>query len=327
MPDLRLRLNKAGFRTVEELAMRGPAAISQATGMDISVCEEICKRSAAIIGEQERTSSMKYRFLTAAEIHYHRSRDGNSKGLSTGSKSIDDLFGGNGIEFGAITQFYGQSGTGKTQLCLTLCGTLTSHYGAIFIDTEDTFQTERIKSIAKSRSLNYVQILENIKVIRPLCSDEQEQSIKEACSIVASDSSIKLLIVDSMTSQYRADYPERKHLSERQQRITKYMYMLKRTARQNNVAIVITNQVHTNPDRYESQRLTPIGGNALAHTSKHRVQLRRIPRSTFVAKLDHSYSYPQNEALFTIDERGITDIEDYSEYKDENEVLSQEDMA
>src|SRR5918995_3568029 len=322
LPDLRFNLAEAGFKSLNDLVIRGPAAISQATGMNISVCEEICRRSRAIIREQELTSSVKNRFLTAAEIHCHRSRDENSKGISTGSKNVDDLFGGNGIEFGVVTQVYGESGTGKTQLCHTLCGTLPSHYVAIFIDTEDTFQTERIKSIAKSRSLNYVQILENIKVRQPINSNEQEQAIIEAGSAISMNSSIKLLIVDSMTSLYRADYPGREYLSQRQQRMAEYAYKLRKTARQNNIAVIITNQVRTNPDRYDGQKIAPIGGNSLAHTSKHRVQLRRIPWGTFVAKLDHSYSYPQNEAYFTIDERGITDVEDYSEYKDENEILS-----
>jgi hypothetical protein len=82
--------------------------------------------------------------------------------------------------------------------------------------------------------------------------------------------------------------------------------------------------VRINLAQYNGQKIVPIGGNVLAHNNKHQVQLRRISCNRFVAKLDNSYCYLQNEAHFRIDERGITDVEDYSGYKEEKEILSQE---
>jgi len=43
--------------------------------------------------------------------------------LSTGSKALDTLLGGQGIETGSITEIFGEFRTGKTQLCHTLCVT------------------------------------------------------------------------------------------------------------------------------------------------------------------------------------------------------------
>lgn len=40
--------------------------------------------------------------------------------LPTGSKNVDNLLDGS-IEAGVITQIYGPPGSGKTQLCYTLC--------------------------------------------------------------------------------------------------------------------------------------------------------------------------------------------------------------
>jgi DNA repair protein RadA len=86
-------------------------------------------------------------FIAAAELR-------NEKGerLTTGSKSLDDLFGG-GIEASAVIQFYGAPGSWKIQLCYTLYAMLPSQYNAIYIDTEGTFCPERIESIAKARRL------------------------------------------------------------------------------------------------------------------------------------------------------------------------------
>jgi len=189
-------------------------------------------------------------FIGAAEL-----RDHKVERLSTGSRKLNDLFGGGGIETGAITQFYGPSGSGKTQLCYTMCVMLPSQYNAIYIDTESTFRPERIKSIARARGLNHTNILKNIQVAKPLDSAQQESRIEAACSAIAKpDSKIKLLIVDSMTAHYRVDYAGLRKLPEKQQRLNKYMHMLLRMAQTNKVAVVATNQMRSNPDGLFGER-------------------------------------------------------------------------
>jgi DNA repair protein RadA len=90
------------------------------------------------------------------------------KRISTGSKSLDDILGG-GIETKALTEFYGETGSGKTQLCHTLCIMATQHKcedgipgKAIYVDTEGKFRPERIASIATSRGFNTDEVLSNI---------------------------------------------------------------------------------------------------------------------------------------------------------------------
>jgi RecA/RadA recombinase len=87
--------------------------------------------------------------------------------IPTGSTDLDDLLGGGGIESGALTQFYGAPGSGKTQLCYTMCAMLPSEFKAIYIDTEGTFRPERIESIAKARGLDPSKILQNVQVAKP----------------------------------------------------------------------------------------------------------------------------------------------------------------
>jgi DNA repair protein RadA len=98
--------------------------------------------------------------------------------ISTGSTDLDNLFasitGRGGIETRAITQFYGQSTAGKTQLCLCLCvmvqqDQLTGGLNgkALYIDTEGKVRFQRIMQIAKSRGFDPSKILKNIIIKNP----------------------------------------------------------------------------------------------------------------------------------------------------------------
>ena len=70
--------------------------------------------------------------------------------LSTGSENFNNLMGG-GFETGAITECFGEFGSGKTQIGhLLAVNTLKAYPDAsvVYIDTENTFRPERIKQLA-----------------------------------------------------------------------------------------------------------------------------------------------------------------------------------
>jgi RecA/RadA recombinase len=92
------------------------------------------------------------------------------------------------------------------------------------------------------------------------------------------------------------------------------MHKLNKLARQNRVAVVVTNQVQSYQNRYTGKKFTPVGGNVMAYTSKHRVHLSYFHRiNKFQAELDISYCYPLSVTAFKINEKGLTDTEDYGE--------------
>jgi DNA repair protein RAD51 len=77
-----------------------------------------------------------------------------------------------------------------------------------------------------------------------------------------------------MTNLYRLEYPGRASLSKKQARISKYMYLLSRIAENSGVAVVITNQVQSNPHPYSiADKLIPVGGNCIASTSRYIISL------------------------------------------------------
>ena len=182
----------------------------------------------------------------------------------TGCKSLDNLLDG-GIETGVITQIYGPPGSGKTQLCHTLCVMLPSDYGTIYIDTEGSFRPERIRAIAKARGLDPKQVLQRILVAKALDIKQLESRIEAACSKIDSDNKIKLLIVDSIIYHYRAECAGRSKLPEKIQRLNKYMHLLLKTASSNAVAVMVTNhQTQSSVDGIHN-RVAPLGGNAVSY--------------------------------------------------------------
>ena len=126
--------------------------------------------------------------------------------ISTGSKKLDELLLG-GIETHAITEFYGASSTGKTQLCHTLAVIATEPEAsskALYVDTNGTFRPERILSIARARGLDIAHTLSNIIYARTMTSQHQLFLIEHVSSLIKKEKmKIRLLIVDSAIANYR----------------------------------------------------------------------------------------------------------------------------
>ena len=222
-------LEQAGFKSIKDLVVRGPVDVSEATGMQLDKSVYICNKARSKLEE----IGIIEKSFTKATILYEKRK--NEERISTGSKNLDDLFGG-GIETRAITEIYGEYGTGKTQLCHTLCvivnldkpqGGLKA--GALYIDTENTFRPERIVSIAQARNLDADRILDNVLVAKAYNSAHQELIIEQTGPVIDANG-IKLIVVDSMVAHYRAEFLGRSTLSERQQKLNKFMHILLRIA-------------------------------------------------------------------------------------------------
>ncbi len=303
-PATEKRLREAGFRSIRDLLVRGPVDISESTGMEMDESVELCNKARIML---EDLGMIDKSFVTATSL-YNRRKDR----ISTGSQSFDDLLGG-GVETKAVTEVYGEFGTGKTQLCHTLClmvqqsaskGGLAAK--AIYIDTENTFRPERIVSIAQARGFDSQKALENVIVAKAYNSAHQELIIEEAGSVIE-DNNARLIIVDSAVAHYRAEFIGRATLSERQQRLNKFMHILVRIAETYGVAIVVTNQIQAAPDAYFGDTVRPVGGHVLAHTSTYRIYLKRSGKNRIARMVDSPY-HAEREILFTLANSGISDI-------------------
>ena len=294
------KLRELGFHTVESLAM--------ATARELEPAG-IGEKKALVIIRGAR-SSISVSFVRADELLRMRE---NVLRLTTGSKPLDRLVGG-GLETQTITEFYGEYGSGKSQLCHQLCvnvqlppdrGGLNG--AALYIDTENTFRTERIVQMSRNLELDPEQVARNIVYAEAYTSDHQMFLLDNADEVVK-ENNVKLIIVDSLTSHFRSEYIGREMLAPRQQRLNKHMHKLIRLARAFNAVAVVTNQVMAKPDVFFGDTVHPIGGHIVAHTSHTRIYLRKAAHGPVrIARLVSSPYLPEGEEIFKITENGIED--------------------
>jgi DNA repair protein RadA len=304
-PATKQKLKDAGIETILDLATSGPMDIADAVDIDVSKAVELNNKARKKLVELKR---LEPDFINAADLLVKRKAIDR---VSTGSKNLDDLLGG-GIETWAMTEFYGEFGSGKSQVCHTLCVMVQNpkeggglDAGAIYIDTEGTFRPERIAEIAESRGMDSEKVLSRITVARAYNSAHQELIVKELGRIIEPNK-VKLVILDSAVAHYRAEFVGRATLSERQQRLNRFMHLLLRTAEIYNVAVVVTNQVQAAPDSFFGDPTRPTGGHVVAHTSTYRIYLRKAAKNRIARMVDSPY-HPERDAVFLLDEKGVDD--------------------
>ncbi|MDD5192708.1 MAG: DNA repair and recombination protein RadA [Candidatus Nanoarchaeia archaeon] len=298
------KLEAAGIFDLMGIAVLGPKELSEMAGMGEAVARKAIQaaRKMMDLGFQDGLE-----FAEKREEILH---------ITTGSKAFDSLLGGRGIETKAITEAFGAYGSGKTQLGLSLAVNvqLPIEMGgcegkAVYIDTEGTFRPERIKQIAEAKGANPEKVLKNILVARAFNSDHQILLIDKVGELIKNGESIKIVIIDSLTAHFRAEFSGRGQLADRQQKLNKYLHALMKMAEQFNLAVYVTNQVMANPAMMFGDPTTAIGGNIVGHASTYRLYLRRSKKNSRVAKLIDSPNLPDNECVFYVGNKGITDEE------------------
>lgn len=300
-PATAQKLRELGYHTVESLAM---ATIRELEPVGVSE-----KKALQVI--QAARSNVGVSFIRADQLLKQRQ---NVARLTTGSKALDKIVDG-GLETQTISEFYGEYGSGKSQVCHQLCvnvqlplekGGLNG--GALYVDTENTFRLERIVQMANHLGLDPEQVVKNIIYAEAYTSDHQMFLLENADEIIKANN-IKLIIVDSLTAHFRSEYIGREMLASRQQKLNKHMHKLTALARAFNAVAVVTNQVMAKPDQFFGDAIHPIGGNIVGHTSQTRVYLRRASHGPIrIARLVSSPYLPEGEEILKVTENGIEDV-------------------
>ncbi|BDH80177.1 DNA repair and recombination protein RadA [Methanothermobacter tenebrarum] len=295
------KLREAGFGDMMRLAT--------ATAKELSVKADIGEGVAEKIIEAARKAE-KIDFETALDVMERRKDIGR---ITTGSKALDELIGG-GIETQAITEVFGEYGSGKSQLAHELVVTvqLPEDRGglngeAVFIDTENTFRPERVEQIANAFELNIEEVMEKIYIARAFNSSHQILMAEKVNELIQEGKDIRLVIVDSLTSHFRAEYVGRESLATRQQKLNQHLHTLQNIANTYNAAIFVTNQVQARPDAFFGSPTKAIGGHVLGHAATYRIWLKKGLAGKRIARLVDSPHLPEGECVFKITNDGIVD--------------------
>jgi len=295
------KLRNAGYDALSQIAASSPHELAEAGEFGV----EAAKKAIAAAKDAVETG-----FETADQILERRK---GVKRITTGSKSLDELLGG-GVETQSITECFGKFSSGKSQVGFQLAVNVqfalkeedSPPPRVLFIDSESTFRPERIVQLAEGAGLDPEETLKNIFVARAENSNHQILLLEKAEEMIQKEN-VRLIVIDSLTSQFRSDYMGRGALSERQQKLNKHVHTLQKYADKHNVAIYVTNQVMDNPAILFGDPTTPIGGHVLAHAATYRVYLRKSKESKRIARLIDSPSLPEGEAVFKVTTKGVGD--------------------
>jgi len=128
---------------------------------------------------------------------------------------------------------------------------------------------------------------------------------ERAAELRDSDRPVRLFIIDSLTSHFRAEYAGRGTLAARQQKLNRHLHDLFKLADENNAVGLVTNQVLSNPAVFFGDPTKPIGGNIVGHTATFRIYLRKSKGGKRIARLVDSPNLPEGEAPFMVEEAGL----------------------
>jgi DNA repair protein RadA len=293
------KLEAVGYNDLMSVAVATPGELIDATGMLQATAKKIIATARA---------SLDMGFESGEDVLKKR---GLVNKISTSSENFDTLVGG-GFETAALTECYGEFGSGKTQIGHILAVNCQKQFPgstAVYIDTENTFRPERIEQLAKSAGLNPMDVLKNIKVAKAFNTDHQMLLGEKVEDLIKKQGlDVKLVIVDSLTAHFRAEYIGRGTLAERQQKINRHMRDLAKLAHTHNLCVYVTNQVMSKPDQFFGDPTQAIGGHIVGHASTFRIYLRKGKKGSRVAKLVDSPNLPEGEASFYVETSGLKDI-------------------
>ena len=322
------KLVDAGFESYQSIAVASPGELSNTADIGESSASDIINaaRDAADVGG----------FETGAAVLERREQIGK---LSWQIDEVDDLLGG-GMETQSITEVYGEFGAGKSQVTHQMAvnvqlpkehGGLNG--GCIFVDSEDTFRPERIDDMVRglddeilADELERREIegtpnddealeeltevfLDQIHVAKAFNSNHQILLAEKAKELAGeheeSEWPIRIVCIDSLTAHFRAEYVGRGELAERQQKLNKHLHDLMRLGDLYNTAILVTNQVASNPDSYFGDPTQAIGGNILGHASTFRIYLRKSKNDKRIVRLVDAPNLADGEGVMRVQNEGI----------------------
>ncbi|MFB6104605.1 MAG: DNA repair and recombination protein RadB [Halobacteriaceae archaeon] len=224
-------------------------------------------------------------------------------GVPTGCDPLDELL-GDGLERGAVTQFYGPPAAGKTNVALSAAVEVAVDGGtAVYIDTEG-LSVDRFHQVLDGCTDDVDAAADRIIISAAHDFDEQAEAVRDIEDLA---SQADLVVLDSATGFYRVERANDAEGGETLRRVADQVTHLLGLARRYDFAVLLTNQVYTDPD---TDRTRPLGGHTLQHWTATVVRLERFRGGNRRATLESHRSKSTGESIqFKITDAGITGVD------------------
>ena len=284
-------------KTLKQNKVRTIFDLAQKSIMEIKVILDTTVSRASAINKEARNTLPPFKIVNANMILKTERERGY---ISTNNLALDSLLGGKGVEEGSITEFYSCFGAGKTQTVMSTiasCLLATEKYPqgryAIILDTEDTFNPDRLTQILEyykdhwpkdenGEPVSVEKMLVKVIVAKPKDVTEQRLIVKEfiqqECTghykfmgETLQNTPLGLLVVDSLTALFRSHYIGLGSLAQKQQKLNNHLRDIAIFSDTTACAVIVTNQVMDCPDLFMSKVEQAVGGHVVAHSTKYRV--------------------------------------------------------
>lgn len=221
--------------------------------------------------------------------------------VSTGCQPLDDLLGG-GLERGQVTQLYGSPGSGKTNVALSTAVQVADAGGtAVYIDTEGV-SVERFRQILDANADNPDDAAGNVIIEAAHDFAEQAEAVRDASDFAEQ---ADLVVVDSITGFYRLERASDAEGGDSLREVARQVTHLLSLARKHDLAVLVTNQVYSDPDA-GTDTVRPLGGHTLMHWTGVVVRMERYKGNRRRAILEKHGAKPEGERVnLAITDRGL----------------------
>ncbi|MBD3406874.1 MAG: DNA repair and recombination protein RadA [Candidatus Lokiarchaeota archaeon] len=293
-PAAAKKLREAFVTTAELLAVQNPIELQTKTKLGEGTVDKIIKSARELVGT--------FGFKSGLEVEQSMA---DQPRLSTGISKLDkELLGG--IEAGSIVEFFGPSRGGKTQWVaqLAIMAQLPADKGGLdgrvlWLDSESSFKPWIIRANALRFGVDPDVALGNIGRAQIILSS-QLMDLFDTIPRLCAENDYKLVIVDSLTGLFRAEYTGLDMLKVRQQDMNGILNTMRRTASATESIFAYTNHVMAKISLYGGNPNAPVGGHIISHASDYRFYTRRSKKDKRKLDLQDNAGVPEFSMEFTI---------------------------
>jgi DNA repair protein RadA len=298
-PAVAKKLRDAYITTAELLAVQNPVELMKKTKLGEGTTEKVIKNARTLVG--------KFGFRSGLEIEKEMEEKPR---LTTGIEKVDIALRG-GIEVGSIVEYFGPARGGKTQWVSQLAVTaqLPLEKGGLegrvlWLDTESSFKPWVIRAHAIRHGLDPDITLGNIGRAEVVLSG-QITEIFESIPQMCAEQDYKLVVIDSFTGLFRAEYTGLENMRIRQQDMNNLLNQMRRTATATEAIFAYTNQVMAKISTYGGNPNAPVGGHIISHASDYRFYTRRTKGDIRKIELQDNAGLPEFDAELIVGWGGL----------------------